>query len=39
MEGSGAHGVDDYVDFATLTPRAYLMARLLMDAGCDPPKH
>ncbi len=38
MEGGGAHGVDDYVDFATLTPRAYLMARLLMDAGRDPPK-
>jgi hypothetical protein len=38
MEGAGAHGVDDYVDFATLAPRAYLMARLLMDAGRDPPK-
>jgi glutamate carboxypeptidase len=38
MEGGGAHGVDDYVDFATLTPRAYLMARMLMDAGRDPPK-
>jgi glutamate carboxypeptidase len=38
MEGGGAHGVDDYVDFATLTPRAYLLARLLMEAGRDPPR-
>jgi glutamate carboxypeptidase len=37
MEGGGAHGSEDYVDFATLVPRAYLLARLLMDAGRDPP--
>jgi glutamate carboxypeptidase len=37
MEGGGAHSSDDYVDFATLVPRAYLLARLLMDAGRDPP--
>jgi glutamate carboxypeptidase len=36
MEGDGAHGVDDYADFATLTPRAYLLARLLMDQGHAP---
>ena len=37
IEGGGAHSVDDYTDFTTLTPRAYLLARLLMDAGRDPP--
>jgi glutamate carboxypeptidase len=36
MEGGGAHGLDDYTDFATLTPRAYLLARMLMDIGHDP---
>jgi glutamate carboxypeptidase len=38
MEGDGAHSVNDYADFATLTPRAYLLARLLMDAGHAPPE-
>jgi hypothetical protein len=37
MEGDGAHSVNDYADFATLTPRAYLLARLLMEAGRSPP--
>ncbi|MEO6378752.1 MAG: glutamate carboxypeptidase [Caulobacteraceae bacterium] len=36
MEGEGAHSVDDFADFATLTPRAYLLARMLMDVGHDP---
>ena len=36
MEGGGAHSVDDYADLATLTPRAYLLARLLMDVGHAP---
>jgi glutamate carboxypeptidase len=36
MEGDGAHSVDDSADFSTLTPRAYLLARLLMDVGRDP---
>ena len=36
MEGGGAHSTLDYVDFATLTPRAYLLARMLMDVGHDP---
>jgi glutamate carboxypeptidase len=36
MEGDGAHSVDDYADFATLTPRAYLLARMLQDYGHDP---
>lgn len=38
MEGAGAHGPDEYADFATLSPRAYLLARMLMDLGRDPPK-
>ena len=36
MEGDGAHSVEDYADFATLAPRAYLLARMLMDVGHDP---
>lgn len=36
MEGGGAHTADDYADLATLTPRAYLLARMLMDVGHDP---
>lgn len=38
MEGGGAHGADDYADLSTLTPRAYLLARMLMDLGRQPPK-
>ena len=36
MEGGGAHGLDDYADVATLVPRAYLLARMIMDVGHDP---
>jgi len=36
MEGGGAHGPDDYVDVGTLVPRAYLLARMIMDVGHDP---
>lgn len=36
MEGDGAHGVLDYADLATLTPRAYLLARLIMEVGHAP---
>ncbi|MGZ3273656.1 MAG: glutamate carboxypeptidase [Caulobacteraceae bacterium] len=36
MEGDGAHSVDDQAHFDTLTPRAYLLARMLMDVGHDP---
>lgn len=39
MEGGGAHGPDDYADFASLTPRTYLLARFLMDLGHAPPVH
>jgi glutamate carboxypeptidase len=38
MEGGGAHGPGDYADFDTLTPRAYLLARMLMDLGHSPPE-
>ncbi|MFT3726059.1 MAG: M20 family metallopeptidase [Hyphomonadaceae bacterium] len=38
MEGDGAHGVEDKADLATLTPRAYLLARVLQDFGRNPPK-
>jgi glutamate carboxypeptidase len=36
MEGGGAHSTLDHADLATLTPRAYLLARLLMVVGHDP---
>ena len=36
MEGDGAHGPEDYADMATLVPRAYLLARMIMDVGHDP---
>jgi glutamate carboxypeptidase len=36
MEGEGAHSVDDQAHFDTLTPRAYLLARMLMDVGHAP---
>ena len=37
LEGDGAHGPDDQADLSTLTPRAYLLARVLMDFGHAPP--
>lgn len=37
LEGGGAHGVDDYADISTLAPRAYLLARMVMDLGANPP--
>jgi len=36
MEGDGAHTDSDHADIDTLTPRAYLLARMLMDVGHDP---
>ena len=33
----GAHGIDDHADLASIVPRTYLLARLLMDLGRDPP--
>jgi glutamate carboxypeptidase len=38
MEGGGAHGPGDHADFTTLVPRAYLLARMLMDIGHSPPE-
>jgi glutamate carboxypeptidase len=37
LEGDGAHGPDDSADLSTLTPRAYLLARIIMDFGHAPP--
>ena len=36
MEGADAHADRDHTDFKTLTPRAYLLARMLMETGHDP---
>ena len=36
LEGGGAHTPEDYADLATLVPRAYVLARMLMDVGHDP---
>jgi glutamate carboxypeptidase len=36
MEGDGAHTDSDHADIDTLTPRAYLLARMLMDVGHEP---
>ena len=36
IDGDGAHTADDHADLDTLTPRAYLLARVLMDVGHDP---
>jgi len=36
--GGGAHGADDYVELASIVPRVYLLARMLMDLGHEPPK-
>ena len=36
VEGGGAHTDQDHADLASLTPRAYLLARLLMDVGHNP---
>jgi glutamate carboxypeptidase len=33
----GAHGVDDYADLASIVPRTYLLARMIMDLGRAPP--
>jgi glutamate carboxypeptidase len=34
--GGGAHGVDDHADLASIVPRTYLLARMLMELGRDP---
>ena len=35
--GGGAHGADDYVDLSSIVPRVYLLSRMLMDLGHEPP--
>jgi len=35
--GGGYHSDQEYFNLSTLTPRLYLLARLLMDLGPDPP--
>ena len=36
--GGGFHSDKEYLDLTTLTPRLYLLTKLLMDLGRDPPK-
>ena len=35
--GGGFHGVNEYILLATVTPRLYLVTKLLMDLGRSPP--
>ena len=35
--GAGAHGPDDHADLDSIVPRTYLLVRMLMDAGSNPP--
>lgn len=37
IRGGGAHGVDDHADLSSIVPRVYLLARMLMDLGHNPP--
>jgi glutamate carboxypeptidase len=37
IRGGGAHSVDDYADLSSITPRVYLLTRMLMDLGHSPP--
>jgi glutamate carboxypeptidase len=36
--GGGGHSVDDYADLSSIVPRVYLLSRMLMDIGHDPPR-
>jgi glutamate carboxypeptidase len=36
IRGGGAHSVDDYADLSSVTPRVYLLTRMLMDLGHNP---
>ena len=36
--GGGFHSDKEYLDLATLTPRLYLLARLIEEVGAHPPK-
>jgi glutamate carboxypeptidase len=35
--GDGAHGTEDHADLDSIVPRVYLLARMLMELGRDPP--
>jgi glutamate carboxypeptidase len=37
IRGDGAHSVNDYADLSSITPRVYLLTRMLMDLGHNPP--
>ena len=37
IRGGGAHSVDDYADLSSITPRVYLLTRMIMDLGHKPP--
>ena len=36
--GGGFHSEKEYLDLKTLTPRLYLLTKLIMDVGANPPK-
>jgi len=38
LVGGDFHTVDDWVDVNSLTPRLYLITRLLMETGANPPR-
>jgi glutamate carboxypeptidase len=35
--GGGFHSADEYLELGSLTPRLYLLARLMMELGANPP--
>ena len=37
IRGDGAHSINDYADLSSITPRVYLLTRMLMDLGHNPP--
>jgi glutamate carboxypeptidase len=36
--GGGFHSENEYIELSTLTPRLYLLTKLIMELGRDPPK-
>jgi glutamate carboxypeptidase len=37
--GGGFHSDREYIDLTTVTPRLYLLTKLVMELGANPPKH
>ena len=35
--GGGFHSDQEYLELKTLTPRLYMLARLILDLGANPP--